>query len=352
MSGWSQSIVFDSELLEKLDFKTENVQKTPKNFKDPFPRSKTSGFLISDQNQDTINTSLEVIEESPTRECNNRTMAHQSIRERLRNATIARKQVLKRNKSDSFVAAAKNVEQKPPPPSLIENESISKYFQSQFDVPECVADHENTVEPKEENMVNLSKLMMDSFTLNLQGSENPQPVLSRTNYDDLFKDSFKIEIDVPRDSDKSLPFEFSEKLMDKAISDDTLITETEKQELINDIDSMSFIQQPVLDLENSLFVEREMENEKDFLKSVLISQEIEDEVFKAPEILSIKQVSSQLSKSLVVDCTKNLLLISNWNLPTAVVNEYRKKNVVEMFEWQCDCLKNPKVSKNFFCTLF
>lgn len=47
--------------------------------------------------------------------------------------------------------------------------------------------------------------------------------------------------------------------------------------------------------------------------------------------------------SLQVDTKKNLRLVSNWNLPQSIVNEYRKKNVTKMFEWQCECLKNPKV---------
>lgn len=39
----------------------------------------------------------------------------------------------------------------------------------------------------------------------------------------------------------------------------------------------------------------------------------------------------------------NLHLVSNWNLPSSVVNEYKKKGVIEMFEWQVQALNNPKV---------
>ncbi|KAG5680137.1 hypothetical protein PVAND_009662 [Polypedilum vanderplanki] len=48
-------------------------------------------------------------------------------------------------------------------------------------------------------------------------------------------------------------------------------------------------------------------------------------------------------KSLIVDTTKNLKYLSNWNLPTSIVNEYRKMGVEEMFQWQCECLQNQKV---------
>lgn len=321
MSGWSQSII-DDELLRKIDLKPDDEQTPRKNL-----------LAKLDQNQDTINASLEIIEESPTGDVSNRTSVHQSIRERLRNATIARKQVLKRNKSDSVLVPAQTNA------VVVENESLSKFFQSQFDVP--AEDKSKIFGPKDDvNMINLSKLMSEYYSLNLDESKKDEPVLS--NYDDLFKDSFKIEIDFPGETaEESLPLEFSEKIMDQAISDDILIKETE--DLLSDVDSMSFVQQQADNLENSLFIEREMEKEKQFLRSTLISQEEQGEIFKAPDF-SFKHASSQLNKSLVVDSTKNLLLISNWNLPTAVVKEYMKKNVIEMFDWQCACLKNPKVS--------
>lgn len=38
-----------------------------------------------------------------------------------------------------------------------------------------------------------------------------------------------------------------------------------------------------------------------------------------------------------------LKLISAWNLPHSVLNEYKKKGVVQMFDWQVECLSKPKV---------
>ncbi|KAH8407953.1 hypothetical protein KR222_005001, partial [Zaprionus bogoriensis] len=35
--------------------------------------------------------------------------------------------------------------------------------------------------------------------------------------------------------------------------------------------------------------------------------------------------------------------ISAWNLPHSVLKEYRKKGVVQMFDWQVECLSNPRV---------
>ncbi|EDV94624.1 DNA polymerase theta [Drosophila grimshawi] len=40
---------------------------------------------------------------------------------------------------------------------------------------------------------------------------------------------------------------------------------------------------------------------------------------------------------------KALKLISAWNLPHSVLGEYKKKGVVQMFDWQVECLCKPKV---------
>lgn len=46
----------------------------------------------------------------------------------------------------------------------------------------------------------------------------------------------------------------------------------------------------------------------------------------------------------------NLNSIRNWGLPETVVNEYRKKKIETMFDWQCQCLSNRKVSSLFSIT--
>lgn len=49
------------------------------------------------------------------------------------------------------------------------------------------------------------------------------------------------------------------------------------------------------------------------------------------------------NKSLLVDIKKDLTLLTNWNLPLSITNEYKRKGVEKMFQWQCDCLQNSKV---------
>ncbi|KAL1509909.1 hypothetical protein ABEB36_004573 [Hypothenemus hampei] len=53
-----------------------------------------------------------------------------------------------------------------------------------------------------------------------------------------------------------------------------------------------------------------------------------------------------LQKETSLDKPKNTVLtldLSSWNLPETVLNKYIKRNVKTMFQWQFDCLTNPKV---------
>lgn len=81
------------------------------------------------------------------------------------------------------------------------------------------------------------------------------------------------------------------------------------------------------------------------------SQYIEEEMKSIGGILqnesmSFVRVSSQNvtnNQSLLLDTTKDLTHISNWGLPISTVNEYNRKGVDKMFEWQTECLVNQKV---------
>lgn len=53
--------------------------------------------------------------------------------------------------------------------------------------------------------------------------------------------------------------------------------------------------------------------------------------------------STQVEQRSFVDESLNLKLIASWNLPKQIEREYRKKGIVEMFEWQAKCLNNPRV---------
>lgn len=110
------------------------------------------------------------------------------------------------------------------------------------------------------------------------------------------------------------------------------------------------------DIDNVTFIMPEHKNLDDFK---VATQYIDDELSQMKGISFDNQsamVNSNISRvavtvsqnldhnrSLMVDNSKDLHLLSSWNLPLSVVNEYRRKGVEKMFDWQCECLQNPKV---------
>ena len=105
-----------------------------------------------------------------------------------------------------------------------------------------------------------------------------------------------------------------------------------------------------------------------FRKCEQVSDEIEERLMTS-NLQSIKEFSfaevgntkynfsqersiSRVNQSLVLDTTKDLNLISSWNLPISTVHEYQRKGIEKIFDWQSECLQNPKVlfegnSRNF-----
>lgn len=104
--------------------------------------------------------------------------------------------------------------------------------------------------------------------------------------------------------------------------------------------------------DNVTFIEPQKHNIQDFLHA---SQYIEEELRanfpstqsfeNASVITSFVKVSSQQSnnQSLLLDTTKDLTYICNWGLPLSTVNEYNRKGVDKIFDWQHECLVNNKV---------
>jgi len=141
---------------------------------------------------------------------------------------------------------------------------------------------------------------------------------------------------------------FSEHLLDKAIDVNVSMNSTaaiDEQEIsILDLDDVSYMQCPADANHNDRgqvgrFIEQELIGSKSVLKE---SQSF----FNESIIRNTQHSSNQEQKkdlSLKLDANLNLRFLANWNLPPSVVNEYRNKNMTEMFDWQEECLKNPKV---------
>lgn len=108
-----------------------------------------------------------------------------------------------------------------------------------------------------------------------------------------------------------------------------------------------------LDTDNVTFIEPSRSDSKIFQGT---SQQIEEElvsrhtqnyeedwepVDNSKYLMS--QSISRVNQSLKLDITKDLNLITSWGLPQSTVNEYQRKGIERIFDWQSECLQNPKV---------
>lgn len=115
----------------------------------------------------------------------------------------------------------------------------------------------------------------------------------------------------------------------------------ECDENIADVDNVSFLEAKHDDMEELMRASQYIEDElkpKGGVQSFLQNESV---------VTSFVRVSSQNvtnnNQSLLLDTTKDLAYISNWGLPISTVNEYKRKGVDKMFDWQKDCLFNSKV---------
>lgn len=74
---------------------------------------------------------------------------------------------------------------------------------------------------------------------------------------------------------------------------------------------------------------------------------VSDKEFKSSE--NVSEVSEKKkSVQVLTDNLEALKSISAWNLPLSVLKEYERKGVKKMFDWQIQCLSNPKVRKEIY----
>ncbi|KAH8312810.1 hypothetical protein KR044_013001, partial [Drosophila immigrans] len=80
-------------------------------------------------------------------------------------------------------------------------------------------------------------------------------------------------------------------------------------------------------------------------QSVYHCQEVAPKLTQNLSSMSPSQLrlSPNTSEAPAMQDLQALKLISAWNLPHSVLNEYKKKGVLQMFDWQVECLSNPKV---------
>lgn len=171
----------------------------------------------------------------------------------------------------------------------------------------------------------------------------PRADESLTDYENL-KFDFTESQDISNTSQQDL---FEEGKLDQAISGDDNLeaianSHHDPEHSIHGIYNVTFVQ-PLSNLGIREEAEKHMEKELVLQRSILSACQSFDNESVVGTLGNISIKEQPHDQSLTMDSSKNLRFLSSWNLPPSVVNEYRKKNVTEMFEWQCECLKNPKV---------
>lgn len=261
--------------------------------------------LTSKKNVSLLETDEEVVEESPNAK-ENVSVFSLNIRDRLKNATqrgINRRKLEKSQKElkeKSILNQNQREESK-----ICELSSISRLLQGEeldFSAWERSA----------------AKLISPA----VQPIQKFDVKKDATDYDNLFFDCSASE-DL---------FEDDENLDCALITNVSIDDELENS--VRDVDNVTFVQ-PAESAASQDQIDEEMLHSKPILTSFL-----NESVFNASHLNIVEKPQNQSFK---VDTSKNLRLLENWNLPPSVVSEYRKKNVVEMFEWQKECLVNPEV---------
>jgi DNA polymerase theta len=118
---------------------------------------------------------------------------------------------------------------------------------------------------------------------------------------------------------------------------------------VKDTEEIPVNENLMVDIENVTFSQRLEVSQVNDEELMLIKKEV-SVVFEAEEIVSSQKISevptdtkAPNNSTLQLDETKNLKLLANWGLPRAILQEYKKKGIVEMFDWQTECLRNRNV---------
>lgn len=274
---------------------------------------------VSSQKSDQKSVEIEIIEESPNSKENVSSFTQRNLQQRLKGASQRGRQRRKLEKSKSSPSFSR-VEQ-----SNFEISSISKYLRCDEDVDLSAWER------------SAAKLISPAVQIPLR-HETPMPMKDLSYYENL---RFDCSATQPGTGSKVC---LLDNTLDTASNFEDIsfkdTSEIDFESSNQNVDNVTFMQPHESNLnsckETQQYIDEELVHQKSTIKSYL-----NESITSTSHNLTIQEPRED--HSLKLDGTKNLRLISSWNLPASVVNEYRKKNVTEMFEWQSDCLKNPKV---------
>ncbi|XP_036322893.1 DNA polymerase theta isoform X2 [Rhagoletis pomonella] len=316
----------------------------------------------------------EVIEESPTREQSSKqygnvagmSMFSRSRTQRLRrgsnsntsnalNSEVKDRRRLRKSKSDSTLPKSEYSNAK------AKNENYTELFRSGFTF--SIEEHPKSSRLEEGSVLRVSQIEAAFVGIeeeNLDTSQNEEKCSFRdadslvTDLEiPIFSEDFKNLIE-PIDEDKNESVQTSPpELPSDGSNDISKNNEMTSEPEIHQLDNSRFV---YLDLHNSEAnqqLAKELEQSRRELAKV--KETVETAPLKNEKANSYVQNSiqskatgflnqpSQIKIKKVATDLESLKRISAWNLPRSVLQEYEKKGVVKMFDWQIECLSNPKV---------
>ncbi|XP_017142193.2 DNA polymerase theta isoform X1 [Drosophila miranda] len=191
-------------------------------------------------------------------------------------------------------------------------------------------------------------------------AKGPKCNASRENYSEYFQDEFSFVINQeerkqgdPENADISSVFDA------QVCTEDVCSERNEEAEEPPNLDESSFLC-PVRDEESSKQLEVDLfrsrttaKGSPDFSRTpksretTMITQNLSK---MSPNQLLVSQIPPDASICQAVNAPPNvpvdveaLKSLSAWNLPHSILAEYKRKGVVQMFDWQAECLSKPRV---------
>lgn len=343
---------------------------------------------------DALNSNkvLDVVDESPTEKTN---VLGKSIRERLKNASTSKKsdrKCMRRSRSDPITTSDSKISKS----TLYKNHGFTEEFSSMFDSTMELDETDERANRKTKIKLD-ERFEEDDFDMYVDDIQTPTCMQHEANNRNDTKDSSLIALS---DSGGSEHVNVSEveRLMqaehfetvdpslirvendeqndgieweDSAFFNDMLPSQ---QNTINAEQNDDTLPDVVIDVECVSMQSKQIdinddETAEDELASCFLENSIHLSNLNATETKSNNKNGAQLDTSLFsrsiseamisnqiteeTENTKNLSVVQSnrlsienlgeWGCSAAIIKAYKKKGINEMFEWQAECLSNPKV---------
>ncbi|KAJ6648761.1 DNA polymerase theta, partial [Pseudolycoriella hygida] len=320
----------------------------------------------------SINSDVDIIEESPTN--------HSSVYS-LRERTKAKH--FNKSKTKNKRMKSRSCEQLTTTEKVEANNTLSQFFRSEYefsgDILQILPETRSTknekleIEKTKEKVVDNESDMFDDWIVpqNVEskplGEANGKENISSANivWDDsydfndvdlsLCKENNIMELNLKVDDQVALGLDnvtFTQNFMNEASFENDLNTNKDS----NSIATSKFIEEEMESCKNSFTNEVLTENGRQspnvrsgHLSSLNLNISESSFTLNYSDSLTDSTMENDDKQMITEDVIeksqplKHLNSIDSWGLPTSIVREYHRKNIFNMFDWQRECLSNPKV---------